>query len=208
MTERTAEPRQHEMVVRGRSKFPVTTEAHRIIEALGLTAGQLADVGKCSRSGAQNWRKGVAVPTDDRKILIENRWSELHRGTWSMFPQWPGQVQVDPSPSITLTDPDPLDEFDFVDARTAAKAHLVEVQKMIRDAIFDRRIADVMRLRDLERKAIVDIARFSGELNALDEGKLTSTQRWQEVRGVILKALSPYPEALADLTQALEGIGA
>lgn len=79
---------------------------------------------------------------------------------------------------------------------------------MLADAKEGERMADVHKLLDQRRKAIVDLARFSGELTATEESKLTETQRWKEVRQGIVEAVSRFPEAAKALIDALEAMDA
>lgn len=193
-----------------RSNHPITTEAHRVIEALNLSPGQLAGVANCSKTAAQHWRKGTAVPDQDRRIALEKRWPELHRGTWTMLPQCAtGNLSNNPA---TQGETKPRDDSgspeEFIDARTSAKQHLADVQRMIREAKKSDRLGDILKLTELERKAILGIARFSGELTPIDENELTDTRRWKEVREVVTTAVAPYPDAAKALNEALEGIGA
>jgi len=192
-------------------KYPVTSEGQRIIAELGLSAGQLGTVADCSRAGAQKWMNGTAVPNEERKRALEQKWPELKRDTWSQPPKVSDAptAQRPPRAESSLTAAhEETSPAEFIDARTSAKAHLAEIQRMMRDARKEERVGDVMKLMDLERRAIMDLAKFSGELTATEESKLTETRRWQEIREIIVKAIVPYPDAAKAVMEALKGIRA
>lgn len=188
-----------------------TNEAQRILLELGVGASELAGVAGVTRQAAHGYLRGKKKPSAEVRSRIEAQWPEAKAKLWDVLPRRPERaaVQAPEEPSKgAVSSVLPESPGGFVDARSAAKAHLEEVEQMLAEAKAEGRMADVTKLLDQRRKSIVDLARFSGELTATEESKLTETQRWREVRQAIVDAVARFPDAAKALAEALEAVDA
>jgi hypothetical protein len=77
------------------------------------------------------------------------------------------------------------------------------VQSWREEAEADRNLDWLAKLIPQESKAIAELARYSGELSASDEDRMTRTTRWSEVVAALRLALRPYPDAAEAAGMAL-----
>jgi transcriptional regulator with XRE-family HTH domain len=165
--------------------------------ALRETPGSMREVGAklgVAHSLVSDWRHGKKVPDEDSAANIE-RVLKIPRAAWKH-----GTASVPPPP-----------DDEHVDAtaspKEAAQAYLLRIQRMRRTAEAQQS-SDLHKLLDLERRAILDLARFSGELTATDENKLCETRRWKQIRTAIAETLVEWPDAARAVADRLSAIGA
>lgn len=176
----------------------ILSEAQRVLNEMGITLGQLAKVTGRTRQGCSKWMRGDGFPDDESRKKIAAHWKEVPPSFWVLPPKGSIPVTVNATDLWSLAD---------LTARDAAGLHLIMIQRL-RAAEGATKGANLLRLCELERKAILDFARFNGELSATEESRLTETKRWKEVREMIFKALTYHPEVAREVTEALEAIGA
>lgn len=172
---------------------------------LKITLGALAACCEVSRAAAQSWRDGVKKPDTQNRSRIARRWPELEEHLWDMRPASAAEAAPPPrSPPSVESSADEVDK----DVKTLARDHLAHVRRLREDAAAGGKAGEHIKLLDLERKTIMDLAKFSGELTAADENKLTDTARWKQIRQRIAETLSPYPDAARAVVAALQELGA
>lgn len=88
-------------------------------------------------------------------------------------------------------------------AKRSARELLDRVQLWREEAEAERNLDWLTKLIPQESKAIAELARYSGELSASDEDRLTRTTRWAEVMTALGSALRPYPDAAEAASRAL-----
>lgn len=64
----------------------------------------------------------------------------------------------------------------------------------------------VLKLLDLERKAMLDLGKFTRELLPADESRLAQTSKWFSIRDCLTNTLRPYPEAARAVADALANL--
>jgi len=185
---------------------PITNLGQAMIRDQGITLGALASTCEVSRAAAQGWRNGESKPDSGNRQRIARRWPQLTEDLWDRAPSASAPAPERP-PSSPVSAPAPSDGSDK-DVRTRAREHLEYVTKLRQAAENGERPGDLIKLLDLERKTIMDLAKFSGELTAADESKLTETNRWKQVRAVLSETLARFPDAAREVAQKLQELNA
>ena len=88
-------------------------------------------------------------------------------------------------------------------AKRSARELLDRVQMWREEAEAERNLDWLAKLIPQESRAIAELARYSGELSASDEDRLTRTTRWSEVVAALQVALRPYPDAAEAASRSL-----
>jgi transcriptional regulator with XRE-family HTH domain len=178
----------------------LTNEAQRLLLEAKVTLGQLATACGVSREAARKWLAG-GRPDPAKRKTIRKRFG-VAEDAWELAPTVAAPAAAGGRASEGPPAP-------TTDARSAAREFLDGVRKRRKELENkNAAAAELMRLLELERRAIVDFARFNGELTAADESRLTETPRFQRVKRAILEALKPHPKALATVARALDELGA
>ena len=89
-----------------------------------------------------------------------------------------------------------------------ARAHLLRCQARRLEAEQGDDPKLVVQWAELERKALDSVAKLRGDLSPADETRLTQTPRWAAVRGCVVEALRPYPDAQKAVVRALRELDA
>lgn len=192
----------------------VGSESQRRLLELGVSVAQLSTCCATSPQGARKWLVGDSKPDAAKRKRIEKQWPDATSRGWEMAPEQPARPErLEPvrSASRRAPIPEPAEQADDAEPQTAkeaAQVHLASVQRMIDEARADRRTGDEIKLRELERRAVRDMAAFTGELSSADEAKLTQSATWKKLRRAILDALGPFPAACKSVAAALEVLGA
>lgn len=183
---------------RRNSHRAIVFEAQRRLNDMGVTLSELSELTGKSRQACSKWLRGDAAPSEKTQEEIAKRWPNVAKELWAK----PNSDQL--KASLAKEDQAGLKTLT---ARDAAAAHLLMLQRFRRDEE-TRQGSNLLRLVDMERKAILDFAKFNGELTAAEENRLTQTKRWASIRGAVAKALAKHPEAARALAASLEALGA
>lgn len=186
----------------------VTNEAQRLLLEQKVTLGQLAQAGAVSREAARKWLAG-GKPEPAKRKAIAKRFG-VPEAAWELAPKGGTKAAATSSPAPAKAKSDGRarpSERPPLDAKSAAQEHMNRIIERRRRLEQNGATAEVFRVLELERRAIVEFARFNGELTAADESRLTETPRFQRVKRTILEALKPYPAALKAVARALDELG-
>ena len=173
-----------------------------MIRDQGITLGALASTCEVSRAAAQGWRDGESKPDSGNRQRIARRWPELTEDLWDRSPN-PSALERPPSPTSPPLAPSASEGLEK-DAKTRAREHLEYVIRLREQAEKDGRVGDLIKILDLERKTILDYAKFSGELTAADESKLTETPTWKRVKARLSSTLAKCPSCARAVAQDLQ----
>jgi transcriptional regulator with XRE-family HTH domain len=180
----------------------IVNEAQRLLVAEGVTLGQLASTTEKSRQAASGWMSGKKKPDPDSRAKIADRWPGCATPLWDVIPITERQNSPSP-PTVATDDGDPTATF-----VQKLKAHAATVELEIEQARSMGRVQDLVKLMTLKQKILMDGAKFTGELTAADESRLTRSARFIAIKTAISKALSPFPEAGKAVEEALRAINA
>lgn len=184
------------------------TEGEKLLRAVPASLNAISKQCAIAKSQIHYYRRGEKVPDDTTAEVLE-RHLKIPRGTWRVrlsrenSKTAPLVDENESSDEETGADHDPTASAGS--AKEAARAYLKNVRKM-RGAAQAQDRSDLPKLLELERRAILDLARFSGELTAADENKLCETRKWIALRDGILDALDAFPDALKAVTEKLAAL--
>lgn len=181
-------------------------QAQKLLMELGVKLAELSDVTGKTAQACGKWMRGESVPGNDLAAKIQERWPEVRRELWLQKPrEVANTAKVStttpkrPPQKQTSTEPPKAPDT----AREAALDYLVMVREMRREAQ-KQQATNLIRITELERRAILDFAKFNGELTATEESRLTETKRWKEIRSALIQALVQYPDAARAVVEKLE----
>ncbi len=180
------------------------TDGERQLRAVPLSLNAISKKCGIAKSQIHYYRRGEKVPDETTAETIELHLS-IPRAAWKQRLSRETTTKSEP-PALPVDE-----EFDPAasgeSAKDAARAHLKNVRSLRRAAQTQDR-SDLPKWVELERRAVLDLARFSGELTAADENKLCETRQWRTLRDEVLGALEPYPDALRAVIAKLETLNA
>lgn len=181
----------------------IVNEAQRRLIEAGVTLGQLAGATEKSRQAASGWMSGKKLPTPETRDMIAARWPECQQGLWDVIPSKTKRATTPPPP------PPPEDEGDDADMSFVGRlrAHAVRVEREMAEAKTEGRMQDLVKLMTLKQKILMDGAKFTGELTAAEESRLTRSAKFVAIKMALAKALAPYPDAGKAVEDALLALG-
>jgi transcriptional regulator with XRE-family HTH domain len=191
-------------------------EGARQLKATGATLREIGSIAGVSQEAVRKWLGGLTTPQPEARAKLRTKF-QIPKPAWDEAPITSGQKLPPPSKQsrtreAPVTGPEPEEDTDAdlalaLDgpdaAREAAANHLRRVQRLREAAEKKGSATEYTRALELERKAILDFGRFNGELTPADESRLTQTPRFKAISSAIAKALLPYPEAAAAVSNAL-----
>lgn len=201
----------------------ITSEAQRLLLEHRVTLGQLAAACRVSRQTCSRWMRGVAPPSPKYRPLIQAAFPACRKDLWDVQPRADynpaahPELDAEGDPADAGADGPPEGETDEVEAvdlegpgaaRKAAAAHLKRIAHQRQRAERKGFGPELKQLYELERRAIKDLAQFTGELSTADESRLTESARWQQIRRAIIAAVVKHPQAAKDVAKALQEVGA
>ncbi|HSC89386.1 MAG TPA: hypothetical protein VLC09_19015 [Polyangiaceae bacterium] len=195
------------------AKRKVANQAQKELMRLGATLGELATATGKSRPAASYWMAGTKLPDDASRKAIHVKWPAVQPKMWDVTATARAPAvhppQSAPAPPPSAPDMGDLEE-DPADANyeTAMRKHLADVEEQLQRAKDEQRDGDWVKYGTLKQKILNDLAKFTGQLTATDEARLTKSKRFVELKTVIGKALAPYPEASRAVEDALRACNA
>lgn len=179
----------------------IMNEAQRRLVDARVTLGQLATACGVSRQAVSKWLAGFTKPSPPQRKIIARKFGPAE-ALWEQDPDLPEEPEreVEEEPADDDESPD--------DAKGKALLHLRRIERLRAIAERSRRSADLHRLLELERRAILDLAKFSGELTATEESRLTETPRWLAIRKAFAEAVSSCGGCSKRVTDALQRLEA
>jgi len=214
------------------TKIKLVSEAQRLLLDIGAGQRELARICGCSPGSPYGWLHGKTTPKPEQQAAIEKAYPSIQRRLWEIKPHLIGErdaryglskkntAQLEradfreperrpanrPTPERVKVELE-LDpsEYPIGSAKRAAKEQLERCLRLLESAESEgATTADLVRVETLIQKANGELAKYSGELSANEEDKLTRTNSWLKLRSVILKALNDYPDAELAVIAALE----
>ena len=152
-----------------------------------------------SQPAVAQWTSGATVPREDHQAKLAE-WYGIRVEWWA-----------EPEPVAALAAPVPVDSVDDPElgdgpnaARDAAAAMVRRLRGYRVEASARNDVAAVVKLSELERRALADFARVNGELSTSDEARLLKSPRWSAIRAALVRVLTPFPDAARAVADELE----
>jgi transcriptional regulator with XRE-family HTH domain len=172
----------------------IKTEGQRqLLEITGIE-DELAEKLGCGRAIVGHWRRGDRLPGAKSRHKLELLFG-IPPLAWDVGPG--SEVPTDPTPKNAVCDQ--LSEND--DVLDIVKRQLLE----IREALQAPGLADAARLKllDTSAKLLALRSRLERDRELLEDRIVREHPEWRRIKGAILKALRPYPEAAAAVAEAI-----
>ena len=166
--------------------------------ALAATTGEQAAALGMSKAQIQRYRCGAFTPPGHVRRTIAEAYPSVAVAAWDEL-----LGGAAPTPALPPM-PDEPPEPEPANTREAAARHLVAVRAWLARA---ETATERAKGYEAMRKAIELQARLDGAFNsATDESRLAESPRYQAVLAAVLDAIAPWPDALAAVAVALEGL--
>ena len=179
---------------------PPTSEGAVQVLALGISLREVAKAIGIAHQTVATWITTDARPGPEARRKLAATYG-IPVASWDVPPG--GRVPA-PKPPTSPTDP----PREVGSSLEEARAHLLRCQRQRLDAEQGDDPKLVVQWAELERKALDSVAKLRGDLSPADETRLTQTPRWAAVRGCVVEALRPYPDAQKAVVRALRELDA
>ena len=172
----------------------IKSEGQRqLLKIAGIEDELAAQIG-CSRAIVGHWRRGDRLPGLKLRHKLKLLFG-IPPWAWEVEPG--SEAPIAPIPKNTAVDE--LSEDD--DILDVVRKQLLEV----REALQSPELTEGARLKllDTSAKLLALQSRLERDRELLEDRIVREHPEWKRIKGVILKALKPYPEAAAAVAEAL-----
>jgi hypothetical protein len=144
--------------------------------------------------------QGKTKPDAEARQKIETRWPDVKPNLWDVVPKSASSPIHEPP-----ADPTGHGDRSFKDL---ILEHAAVIDRDCSLAKSEGRAGDYIKLMALKQKVLMDGAKFTGELTAAEESRLTKSNRFIQIRTAIAKALVHFPDASRAVEEALRAVDA
>ncbi len=163
----------------------------------GWSLAEIASAAGVSRAAASAWRSGKAKPAEAARRALEG-------SPWNISPKW-----WDESAPVAVRRgggaPARPDGRGTSDTTQLQEELLQRIQALRARGAASDSAATSARLIQLEQKAIVELARLTGQ-SASNEAQLAGSPAWLKLRDLLLAALSEHPDAARAVLKLLDEV--
>ncbi len=170
----------------------------------GRSLKQIARETGCSYSQAGLWSSGHRKPPDTWRAKLKKHYG-IASEAWDEAPPTAGGLlarlgappseppQAPPAPGLPTT------------VRGAAESMIKQIRELQEKAATDPLLTPDERGKTLARAATIltSVARLTGEAGDIPEAKILRTPAWGRIRDAMLVALTPWPDALRAVGEAV-----
>lgn len=195
------------MIKKKNRPVPKTEGQRQLLEVWGSQRGLAAKVG-CGKSVLGYWRRGERMPSDEQKHKLELLFG-IPRKAWDVEPG----AKIDPAKWLEEKPPkkieqQPASQEPLLSSRAKGMDTLTITKMQIDDlldALDEPKLTEAAsaKLRDTLTKALALRTRLERDQELLEDRFVREHPKWLELKGAILAALRPFPDATKAVIEAI-----